>query len=189
LRDVIPCFVLECVVSDHQLSREDFRLLAQLKKPSPAKMTGAENHTLEETAHERSLYPQLGFVGKLAYAASLEGSPGERPQQEESTLDVSSAYRRVRDDDLGRGRLRGRTLLFGCRPLCSHTILTPAHFDLDADMPTVTVSAAYTKNRKQAVQPLPGNWPKGYGPSWRASQPRRSSGPARGTRTRLRCCA
>ena len=33
--------------------------------------------------------------------------------------------------------------------------LTPGSFDLKGDRPTVTVMAAYTKNRKMAVQPLP----------------------------------
>ena len=33
--------------------------------------------------------------------------------------------------------------------------LTPERFDLDDDPPTATVSAAYTKNGKEAVQPLP----------------------------------
>lgn len=33
--------------------------------------------------------------------------------------------------------------------------LTPESFDLDADPPTVTVDAAYTKNRKAVAQPLP----------------------------------
>jgi integrase len=34
--------------------------------------------------------------------------------------------------------------------------LTPERFDLAADLPTVTVPAGYTKNGKEAVQPLPG---------------------------------
>src|SRR5262245_38303775 len=33
--------------------------------------------------------------------------------------------------------------------------LAPASFDLDADPPTATVKAAYSKNRRQSVQPLP----------------------------------
>jgi integrase len=34
--------------------------------------------------------------------------------------------------------------------------LTPESFDLDDDPPTVTAKAAYTKNKKVAIQPLPG---------------------------------
>ena len=33
--------------------------------------------------------------------------------------------------------------------------MTPESFDLDGDTPTATVQAACTKNRKEAVQPLP----------------------------------
>jgi integrase len=33
--------------------------------------------------------------------------------------------------------------------------LSPISFDLDAERPTVTVKAAYSKNRREAVQPLP----------------------------------
>ena len=33
--------------------------------------------------------------------------------------------------------------------------LTPSSFALDSDSPTATVSSAYTKNKKIAVQPLP----------------------------------
>jgi site-specific recombinase XerC len=34
--------------------------------------------------------------------------------------------------------------------------LTPESFNLDGDPPTVTAKAAYTKNKKEAVQPIPG---------------------------------
>src|SRR5262245_38409176 len=106
LLDVISCLDSESIVFDRQLSKGVARILAKLKKPSPAKMTGSQNHTLEETAYVYSFYSRHCFVGKLAYAASLEGSTGGRPERQGTTLDVSSAYLCLRDDDLGRGRLR-----------------------------------------------------------------------------------
>jgi integrase len=45
--------------------------------------------------------------------------------------------------------------------------LTPGRFDLAADPRTVTVPAAYTKNGKEAVQPLPRPWPPGWPPGSR----------------------
>ena len=36
--------------------------------------------------------------------------------------------------------------------------LTPTSFDLDADSPTVTVAAAYSKRRREDVQPIRGDF-------------------------------
>jgi integrase len=43
----------------------------------------------------------------------------------------------------------------GLRVLKELRPLTPESFDLDGDPPTVTAKAAYTKNKKEAVQPIP----------------------------------
>jgi integrase len=44
----------------------------------------------------------------------------------------------------------------GLRALKELRPLTPESFDLDGDPPMVTAKAAYTKNQKKAIQPLPG---------------------------------
>ena len=45
--------------------------------------------------------------------------------------------------------------------------LTPEAFDLDGDPPTVTVKAAYSKRRRNDVQPIqPEDWPTPYAPGW-----------------------
>jgi integrase len=44
----------------------------------------------------------------------------------------------------------------GFRAMKELAPLTPEAFDLDGDPPTVTARAAYTKNKREAVQPIPG---------------------------------
>jgi integrase len=50
-------------------------------------------------------------------------------------------------------------------------MLTPESFDLESDLPTVSVRAGYTKNRKLAVQPLPEGAVASFGQYLRAKAP------------------
>ena len=51
--------------------------------------------------------------------------------------------------------------------------LTPERFDLASNPPTATVPAGYTKNGKEAAQPLPPPWPLGWPPGLATRPPGR----------------
>ncbi len=70
----------------------------------------------------------------------LAGKPGRLAKLEAVGLDHAMSYRVAFATGFRAGELRS---------------LTPASFDLDADPPTVTVQAAYSKRRRTDVQPIP----------------------------------
>jgi integrase len=100
----------------------------------------------------------LAGVSKLAHAeadlrhARRDYLPDELARLLEAARTSSRLFRKLTGIDRHALYLTACATGFRASELAS---MTPENFDLDRDMPTATVRAGYTKNRKEATQPLP----------------------------------
>lgn len=100
----------------------------------------------------------LACLSKLANGAAdvrhacRDYSPDELRRLLETTRQSARPFRHLRGVDRFMIYLTAAATGFRTSELAS---MTPASFDLDGDTPTATVQAACTKNRREAVQPLP----------------------------------